>query len=148
MPTALTVLGMGLALIAAWLWPPLAIAVVWPMLLVVPGWAVISWAAPRIAAPGRLGLAIVLSVAVGAHLAFWISIALGPLTGNLRVVRSGIGPNDRVIISGLQRARPGEKVVPKPGRIPPQGPPEGGPRTSIAAAPSSSASPTSAGNAR
>ncbi len=81
MPTALTVLGMGLALIAAWLWPPLAIAVVWPLLFVVPGWAVVSWVAPRIAAPGRLGLAIVISVAVGAHLAFWISIALGPLTG-------------------------------------------------------------------
>ena len=75
-------------------------------------------------------------------------VVLGPLTGNLRVIRSGIALNDRVIISGLQRARPGEKVVPKPGRIPPQGPPEGGPQTPIAAAPSSSASPTLAGNAR
>lgn len=73
-------------------------------------------------------------------------VALGPLSGNLRVVRSGIGPNDRVIISGLQRARPGEKVVPKPGRIPPSGPPEGTPATAITSAPSSSASPT--GNAR
>jgi RND family efflux transporter MFP subunit len=69
-------------------------------------------------------------------------VVLGPLTGNLRVVRSGIGPNDRLIISGLQRARPGEKVMPKPGRIPPQGPPEGTPKTAITSAPSSTASPT------
>jgi RND family efflux transporter MFP subunit len=68
-------------------------------------------------------------------------VVLGPLTGNLRVVRSGIGPNDRIIISGLQRARPGQKVVPKPGRIPALGVPEGAPQTPIAAAPSSSASP-------
>lgn len=69
-------------------------------------------------------------------------VVLGPLTGNLRVVRSGIGPNDRVIISGLQRARPGGKVVPKPGRIPPQGPPEGVPAVAISYAASSTASPT------
>jgi RND family efflux transporter MFP subunit len=68
-------------------------------------------------------------------------VVLGPLTGNLRVVRSGIGPDDRVIISGLQRARPGQKVVPKPGRIPAQGPPEGTPGTAISFAPSSTASP-------
>ena len=68
-------------------------------------------------------------------------VVLGPLTGNLRVVRSGIGPNDRVIISGLQRARPGQKVVAKAGRIPPQGPPEGTPATGISYAPSSTASP-------
>jgi RND family efflux transporter MFP subunit len=44
-------------------------------------------------------------------------VELGPLVGNLRVVRSGIGPQDRVIIGGIQRARPGQKVQPKPGRI-------------------------------
>lgn len=44
-------------------------------------------------------------------------IELGPLTGNLRVIRSGIGPNDRVVIGGIQRARPGQKVQPKAGRI-------------------------------
>jgi len=75
-------------------------------------------------------------------------VVLGPLTGNLRVIRSGIGPSDRVIISGLQRARPGEKVMPKLGRIPPQGPPEGAPETAITSAPSSSAYPSSTGSAR
>jgi len=75
-------------------------------------------------------------------------VILGPLTGNLRVVRSGIGPADRVIISGLQRARPGQKVIPKPGRIPPQGPPEGTPKEGITAAPSSSASPVNTAQVR
>ncbi len=46
-------------------------------------------------------------------------LQLGPLYGNLRVVRSGLSPQDRVIIGGIQRARPGQKVQPKPGRIQP-----------------------------
>ncbi len=75
-------------------------------------------------------------------------VVLGPLTGNLRVVRSGIGPNDRIIISGLQRARPGEKVIPKLGRVPALGPPEGSPETSIYSAPSSTASPVNSGVVR
>ncbi|TMJ11939.1 MAG: efflux RND transporter periplasmic adaptor subunit [Alphaproteobacteria bacterium] len=45
-------------------------------------------------------------------------VELGPLTGNLRVVRSGLAPNERIIIAGLQRARPGQKVIPRVGRIP------------------------------
>lgn len=44
-------------------------------------------------------------------------VDLGPLMGSLRVVRGGIAPNERVIISGLQRAQPGQKVQPKPGKI-------------------------------
>ncbi len=44
-------------------------------------------------------------------------VELGPLLGTLRVVRSGISANDRVIIDGIQRARPGQKVQPKAGRI-------------------------------
>lgn len=46
-------------------------------------------------------------------------VELGPLTGNLRVIRSGISANDNIIIGGLQRAMPGQKVKPKKGRIPP-----------------------------
>ena len=45
-------------------------------------------------------------------------VELGPLTGGMRVIRSGLSPRDRVIISGLQRARPGQKVKPKLGRLP------------------------------
>jgi RND family efflux transporter MFP subunit len=44
-------------------------------------------------------------------------VALGPLYEGLRVVRSGIGPGDRVVIDGVQRARPGEKVSPKAGTV-------------------------------
>jgi len=49
-------------------------------------------------------------------------VELGPVVGNLRVIRSGIGPQDRVIINGIQRARPGQKVQQKPGRIQPTAP--------------------------
>ncbi len=44
-------------------------------------------------------------------------VILGPIVDNLRVVRSGISLGDRIIISGLQRARPGGKVTPQPGTI-------------------------------
>ena len=38
-------------------------------------------------------------------------VELGPLTGNLRVIRSGLAPNDRVIVNGGQRVMmPGQKV--------------------------------------
>lgn len=46
-------------------------------------------------------------------------VELGPLLGNLRIVRSGIAPNERVVIGGLQRAMPGQKVQAKAGRIAP-----------------------------
>jgi RND family efflux transporter MFP subunit len=41
----------------------------------------------------------------------------GPLYNGLRVIRSGVGPNERVVIDGVQRARPGAKVTPRPGKI-------------------------------
>lgn len=38
-------------------------------------------------------------------------VVLGPLTGSLRVIRSGLAPNDRVIVNGGQRVMmPGQKV--------------------------------------
>lgn len=39
-------------------------------------------------------------------------IELGSLQGALRVVRSGLEPNDRVVVNGLMRARAGAKVTP------------------------------------
>jgi RND family efflux transporter MFP subunit len=45
------------------------------------------------------------------------SVQLGPLTEGLRVVRSGLTPQDRVIIGGLHRARPGMRVTAEQGRI-------------------------------
>lgn len=64
-------------LAAAWFVPPLAMVVIWPLLFVVPGWAIVGWLRPRISATGRLGVAIMLSVAISAHLVYWLSVASG-----------------------------------------------------------------------
>jgi RND family efflux transporter MFP subunit len=51
-------------------------------------------------------------------------VDLGPVTDDgLRVVRSGITPDDEVIISGLLRARPDQKVTPEQGKIEGSAPP-------------------------
>ena len=44
-------------------------------------------------------------------------VQLGPLDGNLRVIRDGIKPSDRVVINGLLRVRPGIKVAAQDGKI-------------------------------
>jgi RND family efflux transporter MFP subunit len=44
-------------------------------------------------------------------------VRAGPTYDNLRIIREGLGPNDRIIIDGLIRARPGAKVTPQPGKI-------------------------------
>ncbi len=44
-------------------------------------------------------------------------VVLGPLAGGLRVIRSGLAPNERIVIDGIQRAMPGQPVQPRPGRI-------------------------------
>lgn len=41
----------------------------------------------------------------------------GPLIDGLRVITSGLAPDDRVVINGLMRARPGSKVTPEQGAI-------------------------------
>jgi membrane fusion protein, multidrug efflux system len=40
-------------------------------------------------------------------------VTLGPVIDGLRVVASGLVPNDRVVINGLMRVRPGVKVTPQ-----------------------------------
>ena len=52
-------------------------------------------------------------------------VTLGQITNdNLRVIKDGLGPDDRIIVNGLMRARPGQKVTPqeegKPGAAPAQ----------------------------
>jgi RND family efflux transporter MFP subunit len=42
--------------------------------------------------------------------------------GGLRIIRDGLGPEDRIVINGLMRARPGAEVTPEPGTIEPPGP--------------------------
>jgi RND family efflux transporter MFP subunit len=38
------------------------------------------------------------------------AVTLGPMVDGLRVVRSGVKPNELVVVNGLQRVRPGAKV--------------------------------------
>ena len=42
------------------------------------------------------------------------TIVQGPLSGSLRVVRDGLSADDRVVVNGLLRARPGAQVDPQP----------------------------------
>jgi membrane fusion protein, multidrug efflux system len=46
-------------------------------------------------------------------------VQLGPLVDGLRSVRSGLAPEDQVVIGGLHRARPGARVTAEQGRIGP-----------------------------
>jgi multidrug efflux pump subunit AcrA (membrane-fusion protein) len=41
----------------------------------------------------------------------------GPTHDGLRIIRNGLSPDDKVVIDGLLRARPGAKVSPQPGTI-------------------------------
>jgi membrane fusion protein, multidrug efflux system len=45
------------------------------------------------------------------HVVQYHVVTLGPIIDGLRVVRSGLGPQDQVIVNGLQRVRPGAKVA-------------------------------------
>jgi hypothetical protein len=57
-------------------------------------------------------------------------VTLGQLTpDNLRVIKDGIGPDDRIVVSGLMQARPGQKVRPEEqGAKPAQGGAAGAPQ--------------------
>jgi RND family efflux transporter MFP subunit len=44
-------------------------------------------------------------------------VRIGALVGDLRVIESGLKPEDRVVIDGLQRAIPGQTVDPQTGEI-------------------------------
>ena len=46
-------------------------------------------------------------------------VTIGALDNGLRVVETGLKPDDRVVIGGLLRAIPGQKVDPQPGKIEP-----------------------------
>lgn len=45
-------------------------------------------------------------------------VVTGALIGDMRVIESGISPEDRLIVTGLQRARPGLQVNPKEAATP------------------------------
>jgi RND family efflux transporter MFP subunit len=60
-------------------------------------------------------------------------VALGPIVDGLRVIRSGLAPTDRVIVEGVQRARPGKPVTPRAGQITPEATPPTEPEAQPAA---------------
>ncbi len=65
-------------------------------------------------------------------------VTLGPLVDNLRVIKDGLDANDRVIVNGLMRARPGQKVTPQEQgtpSAPPAAPGAGNPPSQRPAAP-------------
>ena len=47
-------------------------------------------------------------------------VVTGPIVDNMRVIRSGLSAEDRVIVAGIQRAQPGGKVTPNPVRLDPE----------------------------
>jgi len=49
-------------------------------------------------------------------------VTLGQTSGNLRVIKSGVQEDDRVIVNGLMRARPNQKVRPQEEGAPPPTP--------------------------
>lgn len=54
-------------------------------------------------------------------------VEIGPDVDGLRVIRSGLAPADRVVISGYQFARPGTKAATKAGKIAAAAPKQGAP---------------------
>jgi RND family efflux transporter MFP subunit len=66
-------------------------------------------------------------------------VELGPMVDGLRVIRLGLAATDRIVIDGLQRARPGGKVTAQDGKIE-----DVAPATSSAPAPTASATAVSA----
>ena len=62
---------------------------------------------------------IALYVATAIAVVVQRGVDVGPIVDGLRVIRGGINPADRVIIDGVQHARPGKPVTPKAGQIVP-----------------------------
>jgi RND family efflux transporter MFP subunit len=66
-------------------------------------------------------------------------LTLGPQIDSLRVIRGGLRPSDRVVVNGVQRVRPGQKVQAKNTTITRQTA-QAAPRTASATAPASTGS--------
>ena len=68
------------------------------------------------------------------------TVTQGPLSGNLRVITSGLEPDDRVVVNGLLRARPGAQVQAQPTEIARSRAPTGG-AARVESQPAASAQP-------
>jgi hypothetical protein len=68
---------LGIGLVAAWAVPVLAVALVWPWLLAIPGWIVVRRVAPTLPRPGAAGVAVVASTYLAAHLVDLVARVVG-----------------------------------------------------------------------
>jgi RND family efflux transporter MFP subunit len=68
-------------------------------------------------------------------------LQVGRLDGRMRVVESGLGRDERVVVEGLQRVRPGATVTPKPASESPATAGTGAEKPGPGAAPAGGASP-------
>jgi len=62
------IVGLAVGVAAAWAIPTLAIPLVWPWLFLVPGWVLVRRVAPDLPAPAQVGVGVVASTYVSAHL--------------------------------------------------------------------------------
>jgi multidrug efflux system membrane fusion protein len=63
-------------------------------------------------------------------------VVLGPTVGNLRIVRDGLKPGEKIVVNGLQRVKPGAPVTAQ--IVPMDADPNAAPADKVAAAPSKS----------
>ena len=119
-PLELAIVGV-VAFVLAWFVPPASIAVAWPFLFAIPGWLLVSRAVPRLGPAGRLGIGIVASVYLAAHLANVVGIAAGGFGRPVALVTAAILAGASLLLAS----------TPIPGLAPP---PSLDPRRALAAA--------------
>lgn len=73
--------------------------------------------APERALGTDLGKRYVLVLSPTNHVEYR-AVTLGQAVGELRIIRDGLKPGDKVVVSGLQKVRPGDAVTPMPSSKP------------------------------
>jgi multidrug efflux system membrane fusion protein len=73
--------------------------------------------APERALGTDLGKRFVLVLSADNHVEYR-PVVLGQAVGELRIVREGLKPGDKVVVSGLQKVKPGDAVNPRPSAKP------------------------------
>jgi len=76
-PVIALILGLTAGLLLAWSVPILAVVLVWPWLFAVPGYVLVRRVAPEIPRPGIIGIGIVASTYLSAHLVELVSLLGG-----------------------------------------------------------------------
>ena len=76
-PVIALILGLTAGLLLAWSVPILAVVLVWPWLFAIPGYVLVRRVAPEIPRPGIIGIGIVASTYLSAHLVELVSLLGG-----------------------------------------------------------------------